>query len=156
MKRYSVFFVLGFGLSAGFAGVRREHVNLNGAWQIARVESLDAAVPQEGWKEIGVPGHVAGWRYERAWYRRRFQAPANWQGLRIKLVLAGAKYCPVVFVNGQKVGRHFGGYEPCEFDISSAVRVGQENELRIGLNDWTALVNGETVQFPEKIERHCL
>jgi hypothetical protein len=131
--------------------VPREHLNLSGTWQFVKVPSLEAGPPEQGWQAVEVPHTAAAWRFEAAWYRRFFAAPAAWEGKRVKLVLQGAKFCPVVFVNGQKVGEHFGGYEPAELDITAAVRPGAQNELLVGLHDWTALFRGEKVEFPEQI-----
>lgn len=144
--------------TCGVAGAwpAREHLNLSGQWSFVKVKSLDWPPPSDGWSATEVPGLLWGHNYERAWLRRTFEAPADWSGKRIKLRLSGARYSPVVFVNGQKVGEHFGGYEPCEFDITAAVRPGETNEIVVGCHDWTGVFDGPPVEFPDRISWDAL
>ncbi|MBQ7302815.1 MAG: beta-galactosidase [Clostridia bacterium] len=55
------------------------------------------------------------------WYRRALDIPAAWQGKRILLHIDACDYATTVFVNGQEVGRHRGGYTPFCFDITDAL-----------------------------------
>lgn len=148
--------VIGLGAGTALAWVPREHVNLEGPWEVVKVKVLDLPPPKAGWAQAQIPAVVAGYRYECAWFRCRFQAPDQWRGKRVKIVLQGAKYCPAVYINGAKVGEHFGGYEPCQFDITATVKPGQTNEVLIGVHDWTALFKGKPVRFPRRIEWHAL
>lgn len=144
--------------TCGVAGAwpARDHLNLSGPWLFVKVRFLDWPPPSDGWSTIEVPGVLHGHNYERAWLRRTFEAPADWRDRRVKLRLSGARYCPVVFVNGQKVGEHFGGYEPCEFDISAQIRPGETNEILVGCHDWTGVFDGPPVQFPDRISWDAL
>lgn len=143
-------------VGAAHAWVPRPTADLNGSWEMARTPAAVQAPPGEGWTPVQVPGLVTGFRYEAAWWRRSFDAPAAWAGKRVKMVLQGARFCPVLYVNGQKVGEHFGGYEPCEFDITAAVRPGEPNEVMIHATDWTALFRGDPVEFPVRVEWNAL
>ncbi len=139
-------------LAGAMGWVPREHVKLMDGWQVAVCRRGERPTQ---WRDVELPATQQGYNYVDAYYRRAFRVPERWAGRRIKLVLQGAKYCPEVFVNGRKVGEHFGGYEPCEFDITAAVR-GGENELLILCHDWTVLFRGEPVKFPPRIEWHAL
>ncbi|MGQ9730206.1 MAG: carbohydrate-binding domain-containing protein [Candidatus Zipacnadales bacterium] len=118
--------------------VEREVVSLNGIWQFVRVTDLDAPLPTEGWQTIAIPGQLRGYNYERTWFRRNFacDVPA---GRRVKLHFGGVKWNSRVFVNGTHVGGNFGGFEPFDLDITNAVRTGPDNELLVGVCDWTGV-----------------
>jgi hypothetical protein len=69
-----------------------------------------------------------------AWYWRsvNLQAPS---GEQVALLRFGAvDYLAEVYVNGQRVGTHEGGYTPFEFDVTSLVREG-ENQIAVRVED---------------------
>ncbi len=132
----SVLFLLGADVMAA-AGVRQD-VNLSGEWVYQKVSDL-AVAPGGEWRPFTVPGYLSGTNYERAWFKRTFDADAGWKGQRIKLHFGGVKYNSVVMVNGQKVGGNLGGYEPFEMDITQAVKLSAANELLVGVHDWTGV-----------------
>lgn len=53
------------------------------------------------------------------WYQRSFTLPADWTGKQILLHFEAVDHQATVFVNGQKVGSHAGGYDPFSFDITA-------------------------------------
>lgn len=81
------------------------------------------------------------WSQERhhhhAWYAISARlSPCEGESLWLRFD-AVAHAC-VLFVNGKKIGRHLGGYTPFEFDVTSAVRDG-ENDIVIWTRDDTAV-----------------
>ena len=133
--------------------VPRESVSLDGQWEMVKVPSLDAPPPETGWREFRVPGTLRGHDYQRAWFRRTFDAPATWEGKRCFVRFGGVKYNSCVFVNGSEVGGCFNGYDAFELDITAAVRPGESNELRVGVHDWTGVFTEERVDFGEARQR---
>ncbi len=72
------------------------------------------------------------------WYSRSFSLPVEWQE-NILLHIGACDHWTRVFVNGQEVGQHRGGYTPVQLDISHSVRPG-ENRITIRVEDsdaWT-------------------
>jgi beta-galactosidase/beta-glucuronidase len=55
--------------------------------------------------------------YETVWYRRRVKVPAGWKG-RTLLKFGAVDYRADVWVGGQHVAFHEGGYTPFEVDIT--------------------------------------
>ncbi len=129
---------------------QRQYVSLDGQWEFVRVKSLDAPLPTQGWQPIQIPGTIFGYNYERAWFRRKFFAPETWRHYRLILHFGGVKYNSRVFVNGKQVGGCFNGYDAFELDITDAVRFGAENELLVGVHDWTGVFVGEKVDFEKE------
>ncbi len=68
-------------------------------------------------------------KFGRGWYRKRFAAPANWSDRAVFLHFGAVNYYSQVWVNGQRVGDHEGGYTPFYFRIDPFLRPGEENAL---------------------------
>jgi len=69
-----------------------------------------------------------------AWYWRSLTAEAPGPD-RVALLRFGAvDYLAEVYVNGQKVGSHEGGYLPFEFDLTSQLHTG-ENQIAVRVTD---------------------
>ena len=66
------------------------------------------------------------------WYQRHFDLPAGRKG-RYFLRFGAANYQTLVFVNGQPVGRHEGGFTPFAFDVTKLLRDG-DNQVTIGVD----------------------
>src|SRR6185312_15183086 len=74
---------------------------------------------------------------DRMWYRRTFSVPDAWRKGRVLIHIAVADWDTEVSVNGTSVGRHSGGYDPFEFDITDALKPNSEQELVISVWDPT-------------------
>jgi galactose mutarotase len=118
--------------------------NLNGSWDYA-ITDKDATQPASWDGKILVPFPVqsrlsgvarAVSESQRLWYRRRFHAPALARGGRLLLHFGAVDWDATVYVNGQKVGEHRGGYDPFTVDVTGALRRG-EQELVVGVWDPT-------------------
>jgi hypothetical protein len=55
-----------------------------------------------------------------AWYRRNFTVPKEWRGKRISLCFGAVDWHATVWLNGEKVGEHEGGYS--EFALMSPTK----------------------------------
>lgn len=122
---------------------RRDWLNLNGIWEIAVVRRQVTTVDEfpgqilvpfpiesalSGVKQPLLPG-------ERLWYRRRFTVPENWRGRKVLLHFGAVDWEAQVWVNGNSVGSHRGGYDPFSFEISSHLKPNEENELVVAVWD---------------------
>jgi beta-galactosidase/beta-glucuronidase len=70
-------------------------------------------------------------------YKRHFVIPETMTGKNILLNFDAVDWSCVVFVNGQKVGEHQGGYDPFSFDITDALHESGEQELVVQVYDPT-------------------
>ncbi|NIR00859.1 MAG: hypothetical protein GTN78_11770, partial [Gemmatimonadales bacterium] len=66
-----------------------------------------------------------------AWYRRGVAIPRSWQGKVIRLKFGGVHRYADVWVNGEHIGEHIGYLTPFEFDISHAVRPGEDAVIAV-------------------------
>ena len=124
--------------------VRNEWLNLNGLWQFQAAAASDPVPTRQTLAgEILVPypmesalSGVAAY-HDRAWYRRMFTVPTGWSGQRLLLHLDAVDWESEVFVNGQSVGVHRGGYDPATYDITAFLSGTGEQELIVRIYDPT-------------------
>lgn len=64
-----------------------------------------------------------------AFYRRKFQVPASWAGKTVRLQFDAVNYLTEVWLNGEAVGFHEGGFTPFEFRVDNLIAPGRENTL---------------------------
>ena len=77
----------------------------------------------------GLPKPVAS-------YRRNFELPQNWDGKRVFLHFDGIYSAALVWVNGKYVGYTQGANNEAEFDVTAAVRKG-ENNVSVQVFRWS-------------------
>jgi hypothetical protein len=124
--------------------VRTKWTNLNGLWDYAiRPRGEDPPAKWDG--EILVPFPIESalsgimkpvGPEERLFYRRRFNWKPTKDEPRLLLHFGAVDWRCNVWVNDKRIGEHTGGYDPFTFDITDAVREG-ENEIIVGVNDPT-------------------
>jgi beta-galactosidase/beta-glucuronidase len=120
--------------------VRDDWMNLNGEWDFEIDNALSG-------RERGLPdadalsdkiivpfcpeSRLSGIGHtdfmQAVWYTRTFDLPAPWQreGRRTVLHIGACDYRTEVWINGQSVGEHTGGYASFSFDISPCLQEGR-------------------------------
>ena len=127
--------------------VRAKWLNLNGEWDFALDLSgsgEERGLPQgTGFdNKIIVPfapeSRLSGVGFtdfiNAAWYKRTIVPPAQWQGKRVLIHFEACDHTSTVWVNGEKVGAHEGGYTPFTLDITDLLKPG-ENLLVVRARD---------------------
>ena len=105
---------------------RTNWASLNGLWQF-QAGTSNSPVPtnQTLSSQILVPypmeSALSGIMQYSAWswYRRTFTVPAAWSGQHILLHFDAVDWQSQVFINGQSVGIHKGGYDAATYDITA-------------------------------------
>jgi hypothetical protein len=143
-------------IAAGTRAVK----SLNGLWQVRPIKGLDFSYPPpaEGWSQERVPapdGHTATIKSipymmvsgndplktgkfakddgMATWFRHRFQLPDKLPaGKRVVLHSGGMAYRSETWLNGRKLGVSYQCALPLDYDVTDAVKPGQ-NELLVGL-----------------------
>ena len=122
---------------------RLNWINLNGQWDYA-VLPKDASAPTTFSGKILVPyaieSELSGVQKpllpdQRLWYRRTFVNPSSSES-RVLIHFGAVDDECSVWINGNHVGHHHGGYSPFTFDITD-VLVDGENELVVSVCDPT-------------------
>ena len=126
---------------------QRSKITINDAWHFYKGEAALAEHPDtktEGWQKVSIPhswnaqdvtDEEAGYYRGAGWYRKNLSAsyfPADKQHF---LYFEGANQVADVFVNGQFVGRHTGGYTAFAFDITKFTKPEQANMVAVRVDN---------------------
>jgi beta-galactosidase/beta-glucuronidase len=124
--------------------VRDAWMNLNGLWNYA-LTSRTAEQPSTFEGDILVPypieSYLSGVQQrvtgKRVWYQRSFRVPTDWADQRIRLNFGAVDWEATVWVNGQEVGTHQGGYDAFSFDVTDALQPAGEQTVVVAVWDPT-------------------
>ena len=140
--------------------------NLNGLWQYAFAQSAEEDAPLgqplEGGQILvpfAVESALSGVMQDtpdadRLFYRRTFEVPEAWESDRILLHFGAVDWDATVYVNGEEVGQHKGGYTPFSFDVTDALVGAGAQELVVDVYDPSDdgdQARGKQVKEPEGI-----
>ncbi|MFI4862467.1 MAG: sugar-binding domain-containing protein [Phycisphaerales bacterium JB063] len=125
--------------------VRGQWQNLNGLWDY-EVVSGDAR-PEGFADQILVPFALESMLSgvgekmavgDRLWYRRSFTIDSDWDGQRVLLHFGAVDWEAEVWVDGNRVGLHRGGFDAFSFDITDALDPRKDgHELVVAVRDDT-------------------
>jgi len=132
--------------------VRKDWLNLNGLWDIKLADGTNAKILVPYPVESALSGVMK--HSDRLTYRRTFEVPAAWRGKRVLLHFGAVDWRAEVFINGQAVGKHEGGYAPFSFDVSSALKKDGPQEVVVNVwdpTDFGTQPRGKQVDNPSGI-----
>jgi beta-galactosidase len=69
------------------------------------------------------------------WYARTLDVPAAWQGKRAFIRFEAASIVADVYLNGESIGEHRGAFTAFCFELTSHLKFGQANELRVRVDN---------------------
>ena len=185
MKRLFIFVFLCHTLLVHAAGeeVGRVVIDLNGTWQFD--QTVNAFPPVKFTRTIPVPGlvHLAEPRiadynkfFKRAdrveakeqhnlynidytprysWYRKSVFIPNDLKDKEGMITIKKSQYVTQVYVNGIDMGTSMACYTPVEFPITSALKLGADNEILIKVGDRVWLPS-EAAGGTDKEKEHYL
>jgi len=129
---------------------RPDWVNLNGEWSFtldggrsghergfAESNGFDGSilVPFCPESELSGVGHRDF--IECMWYQRPIEIPGDWAGRRVLLHFGAVDFLSEVYVDGELVGRHWGGSASFAHDLTRFVRPGRTHNLVVRVIDET-------------------
>lgn len=117
--------------------------NMNPAWRfhkgkIAGAESV--AFDDANWERVSLPHGIELLPSEASgcvnyqgevWYRKHFVPSENWKGKKLFLHFEAIMGKSKVWVNGQLMTEHYGGFLPVIVDVSSALHFGTDNVIAV-------------------------
>jgi beta-galactosidase len=130
---------------------------LSGEWRFlgedAPVEAAKGDYADATWQAVALPhtwNHVGYYRHDLGgtntaakadkrqgigWYRYKFDAPATLAGRKIWIEFDAASRVAQVWLNGQLLGEHRGGFSRFRIDASAALKAGQGNVLAVRVDN---------------------
>ncbi|KAL6230396.1 hypothetical protein BDW75DRAFT_73694 [Aspergillus navahoensis] len=127
---------------------RSQWQNLNGVWQYRDAgsaaaidappfgQSLDTEVLVPSCLESGLSG-LQGQNLFYSWLSTNFSVPNDWQDNNVLLNFGAVDNEATVFINGQNVAFHRGGYFAFTVDVTEYINFGGSNELLVFVYDPT-------------------
>ncbi len=114
---------------------RADYISLNGEWEFEvdnecvgvasgfeKRAHLDGMITVPFCPESSLSGVCRRDFMRAVWYRRELTVPENFGERRVILHIDAADYFTRVYINGECVGTHKGGYTPMAFDITDSLR----------------------------------
>lgn len=95
----------------------------------------------ESSRSIGIPG---SWNEQfidtrdylgPTWHFKKFYVPSSWKEKLVWFRIGAANYYAKVWINGEFIGEHEGGYLPFQFEVTDRVRFGKENFLSVKVDN---------------------
>lgn len=124
--------------------IREKWMNLNGVWDFKEYipgdrmplskKLTDKILVPYPW-ESAISGIRKQFDSRKAWYRRIFTLPSDWNGQNIMLHFGAVDWEATVYVNGNSVGTHRGGYDAFSFDITNYINRKVANEIVVLVYD---------------------
>jgi len=145
-------------------GPARRALSLDRDWLVSRTKSSSAGEPElkaSATSSVTLPHCVTplSWQkwdpasWEDVWtYRRDFEIPPEFKGLRLFLYLQRAMVAATPTVNGHALPRHLGGFLPFDYEITHLVRE-KTNTLSIAVDSrWANVPPAGSPKGPSSID----
>lgn len=124
-------------------GVKQVRVDLNQNWEFTVSDSINIVnLDKENFSSIEVPGEwvMQGFEVKKnefGLYSKKFRIPPDFKEKSIKLKFEAVYSECEIWLNGQKIGAHYTGFTPFEFDITKEV-------IHNGINDLIVYIKGSS------------
>ncbi len=113
---------------------RDSYLNLNGQWELSVQDEYSGTILVPFCPECALSGVKKHFEENsELCYRRKFVLPEGFNQGRVLLHIGAADQVAQVYVNGQLLTTHKGGYEAFSVDITDALK--EENVLEISVQD---------------------
>lgn len=123
---------------------QRERLNLNREWKfvLADVKGAEAVnFDTANWTDVSLPHSfsIPYFMWHKVytgygWYRKEFDMPKGWKGKNVTLEFEGAFLETEVYLNGNSLGNHVGGYTGFHFDLTPHLQPGR-NVIAVRVNN---------------------
>ncbi|MGL1894480.1 MAG: hypothetical protein OCD02_22835 [Spirochaetaceae bacterium] len=119
-------------------------ISLNGDWKVVfdddnkgrylELQNRENFLKQEDIHTVEVPSCLEEYKEDYqgvAWYYKNIHISEDYLGKNLRISFDAVNYRCEVWLNGYPVGIHEGGYVGFEFDITSFVKHGEDNDLSV-------------------------
>lgn len=127
-------------------------INLDKDWQFMRSsQALDLSDAQHAsnWEAVSIPHApeilplvIKDQFQGDAWYKKTLTPDPSWKGKQISITFEAAMNGAEVWLNGEKLGSHLGGYLPFTLVLSDKLKWNAPNELLVRLDNRDNPVTG--------------
>jgi hypothetical protein len=115
---------------------RAQWISLNGQWDFGFNDKFGSKITVPFCWESELSG-IKEMHETTGWYRRSFRIPSEWSGKHAWLHFDAVDEEAQVWVNGQDLGTHHGGYSPFKFDLDKIAKPGDNATVVVRVVDTT-------------------
>lgn len=152
LKQFLILGVLFFyGCSSKDSPFHRLVINFNQDWKFMKQENenelstkfYETTFNDFNWEKVSLP-HTANveplvikeqqWQ-GNSWYRKVFKIDTKNKGKHIALYFEGAMQVADIWLNGEKIAHHKGGYLPFYINLTDKIHFDRENIIAVKLNN---------------------
>ncbi|WP_320163994.1 glycoside hydrolase family 2 TIM barrel-domain containing protein [uncultured Trichococcus sp.] len=124
----------------------RKVIHFNQDWKFIKQDEDQArgiGFDDRNWKAVQIPhtwnaiDGANGFAYHKGacWYRKEFTIDDSAQGNKVYIEFEGANSITDVYLNGQHLGQHRGGYSTFRFDLTEALDFDAKNTLAVKVDN---------------------
>lgn len=132
-------------------GTQNPVINLNGTWKFTMSdinEFWNNTVDPSSWDNIQVPGEAVMQNFDvqlnhEYAYKKEIDVPADFEDKTVVLRFEGVYSYARVWVNGEFVRDHTGGFTAWDADITPYVKPGQKNTITVGVTSKSDDISNE-------------
>ncbi|WP_461813140.1 discoidin domain-containing protein [Faecalimonas sp.] len=124
--------------------VGRNIINFNTDWHYKKGDVLGGEkvdFVDDKWVYVNFPHTTTFYTAENkeaylgvSWYRKHFQVDNKLKGKKLMLTFEAIMQKAEIYINGQKIKTHAGGYIPFVIDITDKVNYGKENTIALKID----------------------
>lgn len=146
MKKFLYIFIMLF-VVGWVQAQQRVIYTINDGWKFTKGSPFEAQLDNcddSSWETVNIPhtwndkdadDETPGFYRGPAWYRKQLFVDKSQEGRQAIIYFEGANQEVQLYLNGQFIGEHKGGYTRFCFDITPNLRYGQENLFAICVNN---------------------
>ncbi len=124
----------------------RRSIEMNEAWRFIRQDEEQAKSElynDDHWSVVTIPhtwnaiDGANGYEYYQGacWYRKAFVVEPSYEGSKLFIEFNGSNSVTDVYMNGQHMGQHKGGYSIFRLDITEVVKYGANNVIAVKVDN---------------------
>ncbi|KMT66993.1 DNA primase [Catenovulum maritimum] len=126
-------------------------ININQDWQFVKSKTdIDVTnLAADTWQQVSLPHTpkiepiVVNDQFQGfSWYKKSINLPTQWQDKVILVRFEAAMNIADLWLNGEHIGQHVGGYLPFVVDLTEHLNFGQANHLLVKLDNNDSYITG--------------
>lgn len=138
-------------IPSSVTGTQNPVISLNGTWKFTMSKPAnfwEKSVDSSSWDDIQVPGEAYMQNFDVELnheypYKKVIDVPADYEGKTVILRFEGVYSYARVWVNGELVREHTGGFTAWDADITKYVKAGEANTITVGVTSKSDDISNE-------------
>jgi beta-galactosidase len=123
----------------------REKQSINSGWQFVLNDRSSLTYLEDAkWQNVNLPhtwnaldivDDTIGYHQGIGWYRKKIEIPASYSNKHLELFFEGACNKTSVYINGELVGEHYGGFTGFTVNLDGKIAFGKNNEVLVKVDN---------------------